>query len=128
MAPVPAARPCLSCPFTVTLQNGGAVAVTMAMAGLGGSRGARLSAVLLGVERQVRPGGQAEGRDQLPVAAMAEAGDRSIHTQHISAVHNVPMSVLIRPIPAELEQGKVQSLMETLQVSMAPIPPGFWGH
>lgn len=51
---------------------------------------------------------------------MAEDEDRSIHTQHISAVHNVPMRVLIRPIPAQLDSGKVQSLMETLQVSTAP--------
>uniref|UniRef100_A0A8C3KNQ5 Sulfiredoxin-1 n=1 Tax=Calidris pygmaea TaxID=425635 RepID=A0A8C3KNQ5_9CHAR len=65
--------------------------------------------------RRARPAGQEEGRGRVPVAAMAEDGDRSIHTQHISAVHNVPMSVLIRPIPAELEPGKVQSLMETLQ-------------
>ncbi|KGM00010.1 Sulfiredoxin-1, partial [Charadrius vociferus] len=47
----------------------------------------------------------------------------SIHTQHISAVHNVPMSVLIRPIPAELEPGKVQSLMETLQEDPERVPP-----
>ncbi|NWV88235.1 SRXN1 protein, partial [Machaerirhynchus nigripectus] len=47
----------------------------------------------------------------------------SIHTQHISAVHNVPMRVLIRPIPAELEPGKVQSLMETLQEDPERVPP-----
>ncbi|XP_074013613.1 sulfiredoxin-1 [Numenius arquata] len=87
----------------------------MAMAGPGGSRGARLGAALFGAERRAQSAGQEEGRGQLPVAAMAEDGDRSIHTQHISAVHNVPMRVLIRPIPAELEPGKVQSLMETLQ-------------
>ncbi|NXY77783.1 SRXN1 protein, partial [Glareola pratincola] len=33
-----------------------------------------------------------------------------IHTQHISAVHNVPMRGGGGPIPAELEPGKVQSL------------------
>uniref|UniRef100_A0A8B9FGG8 Sulfiredoxin-1 n=1 Tax=Amazona collaria TaxID=241587 RepID=A0A8B9FGG8_9PSIT len=46
-----------------------------------------------------------------------------IHTQHISAVHNVPMRVLIRPIPAELEQDKVRSLMETLQEDPERVPP-----
>ncbi|KAJ7423595.1 sulfiredoxin 1 [Pitangus sulphuratus] len=46
---------------------------------------------------------------------MTEPDDRSIHTQHISTVHNVPMRVLIRPIPSELDPGKVQSLVETLQ-------------
>lgn len=117
----------LSCPFTVTLQNSGAVAMTMAMAGLGGSRAARLGAVLLGVERRAQPGRQEEGRGWFTAAAMAEAEERSIHTQHISAVHNVPMRVLIRPIPAELEPDKVQSLVQTLQVSppcIHPCPPG----
>uniref|UniRef100_A0A8D0FGK7 Sulfiredoxin-1 n=1 Tax=Strix occidentalis caurina TaxID=311401 RepID=A0A8D0FGK7_STROC len=59
--------------------------------------------------------GREEGRGQVPAGAMAEAGDRSIHTQHISAVHNVPMRVLIRPIPAKLEPEKVLSLVQTLQ-------------
>ncbi|KAM4649768.1 sulfiredoxin-1 [Amazona ochrocephala] len=116
----------LSCPFTVTLQNlgAGAVAMTVVMAGPGGSKGARLGAALLGVERCARPGPQEEGRGQLrAAAAMAEPGDWSIHTQHISAVHNVPMRVLIRPIPAELEQDKVRSLMETLQEDPERVPP-----
>ncbi|XP_051489380.1 sulfiredoxin-1 [Apus apus] len=112
-----------TCPFTVTLQNGGAGAVTMVMAGLRGSRGARLGAVLLGAEQRARLGEQEEGRGRSPAATMAEAPDRSIHTQHISAVHNVPMRVLIRPIPAELEPGKVQSLMETLQEDPERVPP-----
>ncbi|KAM9218984.1 sulfiredoxin-1 [Leptosomus discolor] len=93
----------------------------MTMAGRGGSRGARLGAVLLGVERGARPDGREEGRGQVPAAAMAEG--RSIHTQHISAVHDVPMRVLIRPIPAELEPAKVQSLVETLQEDPERVPP-----
>ncbi|XP_040464834.1 sulfiredoxin-1, partial [Falco naumanni] len=113
----------LSCPFTVTVQNGGAVAMTMALAGTGGSRGARLGAVLLEAKRQAETGRQGEGHGQLLAAAMAEAGDQSIHTQHISAVHNIPMHVLIRPIPAELEPDKVQSLMQTLQEEPERVPP-----
>lgn len=112
----------LSCPFTVTLQNGGAGAVTKTMAGPGGSRGARLGWALLGVDRRAQPARREAGRGQLP--AMAEAEDGSIHTKHIGAVHNVPMDVLIRPIPSELDAGKVQSLMQTLQVSTALMPPG----
>uniref|UniRef100_A0A803Y7W5 Sulfiredoxin-1 n=1 Tax=Meleagris gallopavo TaxID=9103 RepID=A0A803Y7W5_MELGA len=46
-------------------------------------------------------------------------GNGSIHTQHIAAVHNVPMSVLIRPIPSVLEPEKVRSLVQTLQ----QVPP-----
>ncbi|NXF94909.1 SRXN1 protein, partial [Eubucco bourcierii] len=47
----------------------------------------------------------------------------SIHTKHIGAVHNVPMGVLIRPIPSELDAGKVQSLMQTLQEEPERVPP-----
>ncbi|CAM9557236.1 unnamed protein product [Bubo scandiacus] len=67
--------------------------------------------------------GREEGRGQVPAGAMAEAGDRSIHTQHISAVHNVPMRVLIRPIPAELKLEKVLSLVQTLQEDPERVPP-----
>ncbi|XP_075294516.1 sulfiredoxin-1 [Opisthocomus hoazin] len=78
----------------------------MAMAGPGGSRG-----------------GREEGGGRLPAAAMAEPGDGSIHTQHIAAVHDVPMRVLIRPLPAQLEPGKVRSLVETLQEDPERVPP-----
>ncbi|NWZ30213.1 SRXN1 protein, partial [Asarcornis scutulata] len=47
----------------------------------------------------------------------------SIHTQHIAAVHNVPMRVLIRPIPSVLDPGKVRSLVETLQEDPERVPP-----
>ncbi|XP_057892546.1 sulfiredoxin-1 [Melospiza georgiana] len=113
----------LSCPFTVTLQNTGAEAVTMTMAGQGGSRGVRLGAALLGAERRARLSTTEESQGRPAATAMAEAEDSSIHTQHISAVHNVPMRVLIRPIPSELEPGKVQSLMETLQEDPERVPP-----
>ncbi|KAM9296977.1 sulfiredoxin-1 [Gastrophryne carolinensis] len=48
---------------------------------------------------------------------------RSIHSGNISAIHNVPMRVLIRPIPSELDEGKVLSLMETLQEDADQVPP-----
>ncbi|XP_076455602.1 sulfiredoxin-1-like [Babylonia areolata] len=41
--------------------------------------------------------------------------DLSIHAAHITEVHNVPMRVLIRPIPSVLDENKVLSLMETIQ-------------
>uniref|UniRef100_A0A672UL95 Sulfiredoxin n=1 Tax=Strigops habroptila TaxID=2489341 RepID=A0A672UL95_STRHB len=63
------------------------------------------------------------GAVRAAAAAMAEPGDQSIHTQHISDVHNVPMRVLIRPIPAKLEPDKVRSLMETLQEDPERVPP-----
>ncbi len=41
----------------------------------------------------------------------------TIHGAHISEVHYVPMSVIIRPIPSILDEEKVVSIMATLQVS-----------
>ena len=38
----------------------------------------------------------------------------SIHAANITEVHDVPMSVLIRPFPPEVDEAKVNSLMETL--------------
>lgn len=40
----------------------------------------------------------------------------SIHSGCIAAVHNVPLSVLIRPLPSVLDPAKVQSLVNTIQV------------
>lgn len=40
----------------------------------------------------------------------------SIHSHQISEVHEVPMNVIIRPFPPEVNEEKVKSLMDTLQV------------
>lgn len=42
--------------------------------------------------------------------------DSSIHSKHIAEVHNVPISVLIRPFASVLDNVKVESLMKTIQV------------
>ncbi|KAL4219656.1 Sulfiredoxin [Mactra antiquata] len=39
----------------------------------------------------------------------------SIHSGQIGEVHNVPLKILIRPIPSVLDETKVKSLMETIQ-------------
>lgn len=44
----------------------------------------------------------------------------SIHSGCIAAVHNVPLNVLIRPLPSVLDPAKVQSLVNTIRVR----PPG----
>ncbi|XP_075701615.1 sulfiredoxin-1 [Rhinoderma darwinii] len=49
--------------------------------------------------------------------------NRSIHSSNISDVHNIPMRVLIRPIPSVLEESKVESLMETIQEDADLVPP-----
>jgi hypothetical protein len=40
----------------------------------------------------------------------------SIHAGLIEEVHDVPMAVLIRPFPLEVDEDKVLSIMKTLQV------------
>ena len=42
--------------------------------------------------------------------------DQTIHGAHIEEVHNVPMSIITRPIPPVLNEQKVTSLMETIKV------------
>ncbi|KAK6479274.1 sulfiredoxin-1, partial [Huso huso] len=39
----------------------------------------------------------------------------SIHSDSIAEVHNVPLRVIIRPIPSVLDEKKVESLMETIR-------------
>nr|XP_034979183.1 sulfiredoxin-1 [Zootoca vivipara] len=56
------------------------------------------------------------------VANMASEG-RSIHSDNIAAVHEVPMKVIIRPIPPVLEEGKVESLMRAIQEEADRVPP-----
>jgi hypothetical protein len=41
----------------------------------------------------------------------------SIHAGLIEEVHDIPMGVLIRPFPLEVNDEKVYSIMKTLQVS-----------
>lgn len=65
-----------------------------------------------GALRRVGTGsGAPEGRD--PGGAQGS----SIHSGCIAAVHNVPISVLIRPLPSVLDPAKVQSLVDTILVS-----------
>ena len=40
----------------------------------------------------------------------------SVHSAYKDEVHDVPMSVIIRPFIPELTEDKVVSLMETIQV------------
>ncbi|XP_005363240.1 sulfiredoxin-1 [Microtus ochrogaster] len=47
----------------------------------------------------------------------------SIHSGCIAAVHNVPISVLIRPLPSVLDPAKVQSLVDTILEDPDSVPP-----
>ena len=46
----------------------------------------------------------------------AMATGSSVHSAGIAEVHQVPISVINRPIPPVLEEDKVKSLMKTIQV------------
>ncbi|XP_038104551.1 putative sulfiredoxin isoform X2 [Culex quinquefasciatus] len=47
---------------------------------------------------------------QPPPSAMT-----SVHSAGIAEVHEMPMSAIVRPIPSELDNAKVESLMATIQ-------------
>ncbi|KAG7472042.1 hypothetical protein MATL_G00104370 [Megalops atlanticus] len=51
--------------------------------------------------------------------------NRSIHSDNIEEIHNVPMNVIIRPIPPVLDEQKVQSLMDTIKdpADVSSVPP-----
>ncbi|KAA0713956.1 putative sulfiredoxin [Triplophysa tibetana] len=51
--------------------------------------------------------------------------NRSIHSDNIPDVHLIPMDVITRPIPSELEEQKVQSLMTSIQggSGISVVPP-----
>ncbi|OCT62565.1 sulfiredoxin-1 [Xenopus laevis] len=49
--------------------------------------------------------------------------NHSVHSSIISTVYNIPMRVLIRPLPSILDERKVQSLMDTLQKDEDLVPP-----
>lgn len=43
--------------------------------------------------------------------------NRSVHSDSVEEVHNVPIDVIIRPIPPVLDEQKVQSLMNSIKVT-----------
>ncbi|XP_034394117.1 sulfiredoxin-1 [Cyclopterus lumpus] len=50
--------------------------------------------------------------------------NRSIHSDSLEEVHNVPMHVIIRPIPPVLDELKVQSIMNTIKTAdISVVPP-----
>ncbi|XP_072222943.1 sulfiredoxin-1 [Leuresthes tenuis] len=51
--------------------------------------------------------------------------NRSIHSDTIGEVHNVPLQVVIRPFPPVLDEQKVKSLMDTIKeaTDISVVPP-----
>ncbi|XP_026188455.1 sulfiredoxin-1 isoform X2 [Mastacembelus armatus] len=63
-------------------------------------------------------------RRNMSIMSDQSVKNRSIHSDSVEEVHNVPLKFLIRPIPPELDQQKVQSLMETIKTAdISVVPP-----
>ncbi|XP_026222724.1 sulfiredoxin-1 [Anabas testudineus] len=62
---------------------------------------------------------------QSAATAGKDGDNRSVHSDTVESVHNVPLNVLIRPIPPVLDELKVQSLMETVKgtADISVVPP-----
>lgn len=80
----------------------------------GGTEG-QLGGMGLRAGGQLRRVGTGSGTPEGREPGGAQGG--SIHSGCIAAVHNVPISVLIRPLPSMLDPAKVQSLVDTILVS-----------
>ncbi|KAM9475612.1 sulfiredoxin-1 [Clarias gariepinus] len=50
---------------------------------------------------------------------------QSIHSHNVEEVHNIPMDVIIRPLPPVLDEEKVQGLMDTIKDTpdISVVPP-----
>ena len=53
--------------------------------------------------------------ENAPQLQQSASHSQSVHAAHISEVHMVPLSVIVRPIPPVLDDVKVQSLMQTIR-------------
>ncbi|XP_015341478.1 sulfiredoxin-1 [Marmota marmota marmota] len=100
--------------------------VVARVAGAGGAGRVRVETAGTG-RTTAGPGGGACLRP--PPAALSGPGSGggaqggSIHSGCIAAVHNVPLSVLIRPLPSVLDPAKVQSLVDTIREDPDSVPP-----
>ncbi|XP_054901781.1 sulfiredoxin-1 [Poeciliopsis prolifica] len=61
----------------------------------------------------------------IPTECGAAENNRSVHSDTIQEVHSVPMEAIIRPFPSELDEQKVQSLMDTIKETpdISVVPP-----
>lgn len=80
-----------------------------------GDAGGQLGGMGLRAGGALRRMGTGSGAPEGREPGGAQGG--SIHSGCIAAVHNVPISVLIRPLPSVLDPAKVQSLVDTILVS-----------
>lgn len=43
----------------------------------------------------------------------------TVHTANVSEVHDVPFNIIIRPLVSQVDEEKVQSLVDTLKVPIS---------
>jgi sulfiredoxin len=48
----------------------------------------------------------------------SSSSSSSIHSASINEIYNIPMNDISRPLPSIIDEKKVQSLMETIQVKI----------
>ncbi|XP_020662379.3 sulfiredoxin-1 [Pogona vitticeps] len=82
----------------------------------------RIGALLLLLLPRGGPGRQASACGAETAAMEGEAG-RSIHSGGIPTTHQVPLRVILRPLPPVLDESKVESLMRTIQEEPDRVPP-----
>ncbi|KAL3974825.1 kelch-like protein 33 [Sarotherodon galilaeus] len=63
--------------------------------------------------------------DRGPAGGDQSTDNRSIHSDTVEEVHNIPMQVIIRPFPPVLDEQKVQNLMDTIRetADIGVVPP-----
>lgn len=63
--------------------------------------------------------------DRVPAGGDQSTDNRSIHSDTVEEVHNIPMQVIIRPFPPVLDEQKVQNLMDTIRetADIGVVPP-----
>lgn len=71
----------------------------------------------IGLKTYLRPlGFSSKSLSIMSSGDVKDSDNRSIHSDSVDEVHNVPMDVIIRPFPPVLDEQKVQSLMDTIKV------------
>lgn len=66
-----------------------------------------------------------ETTERGPAGGEKSSDNRSIHSDTVEEIHNIPLQVIIRPFPPVLDEQKVQSLMDTIRetADISVVPP-----
>lgn len=66
-----------------------------------------------------------ETTERGPAGGEKSSDNKSIHSDTVEEIHNIPLQVIIRPFPPVLDEQKVQSLMDTIRetADISVVPP-----